>query len=439
MVDLGMQPLCESFLAGDQVEQPEVFFPLHVRVCGNCFLAQIGEFVAPEEIFDDYAYFSSYSTAWLKHAEDYVDMMVERFSLDPSSRIMEIASNDGYLLQFFMNRGFDVLGIEPASTVRAVAEEKGIPTVGEFFNEGLAKSLDRDTYRADVIVANNVLAHNPDISGFVAGIPLVLSRDGVATFEFPHLMRLMDENQFDTIYHEHWSYLSLGTVARVLDAHGLAVFDVEELWTHGGSLRVFVKHEADASKPVLDSVGRLIEREREFGLFDLATYERFGARVEKTKRGILQLLIDAKERRKSIVAYGAAGKGNTLLNYCGVGRDFIDYVCDRNPHKHGRYTPGAHIPIFDPVRIAETKPDLILILPWNLKDEIMEQLFYVSDWGGRFVVPIPEARIYEPASPVSLSRRGMLTPALSGGSTRITSSTPTASMPSRDRSWLRWR
>ena len=397
MIDLGMHPLCESFLTAGQLEEMEPFYPLHVRVCGNCFLAQIGEFVTPEVIFDDYAYFSSYSTTWLEHAESYVNMMIGRFDLGPAANVLEIASNDGYLLQYFAEQGYDVLGIEPASNVGAVAEEKGIPTISEFFDEEFARGLDGGRYQADVVVGNNVLAHTPDINGFVAGVPLVLKPHGVATFEFPHILRLIEENQFDTIYHEHWSYLSLGTVTQIMDAHGLAVFDVEELSSHGGSLRLFIKHHEDHSKPVRESVARMIEREKEFGLFELVTYEGFAARVEETKRGILTLLIQAKERGDTIAIYGAAGKGNTLLNYCGIGSDFIDYACDRNPYKHGRYTPGMHIPIFGPDRIRETKPDLVLILPWNLKDEIMEQLSYISDWGGRFVVPIPEARIHQGA------------------------------------------
>jgi len=393
MVDLGMHPLCETFLTEDQLEQMEPHYPLHVRVCGECFLAQIGEYVAPDEIFDDYAYFSSFSKAWLRHAEEYVSLMIDRFELGQSTRVMEIASNDGYLLQYFLERGFDVLGIEPSGNVAAAAEQKGIRTIGEFFNESFARGLSESGYRADLIIGNNVLAHTPDINGFVAGLPIALSPHGVATFEFPHLMRLIEQNQFDTIYHEHWSYLSMATVSKILEAHGMVAFDVEELWTHGGSLRVYVKHKADRTKSVETSVEKLISTEREFGLLDLATYSDFGVRVEETKRRLLKLLIEAKERGESIVIYGAAGKGNTLLNYCGIGPDFIEYACDMNPYKHGRYTPGTHIPIYSPDRIKETRPDLILILPWNLKEEIMQQLSYVKDWGGRFIIPIPVAHV----------------------------------------------
>jgi len=395
MVDLGMHPPCESFLTEAQLEQMEPFYPLHVRVCGKCFLAQIGEYVSPEEIFDDYAYFSSYSTSWLEHAERYVKMMIRRFDLNSSSRVLEIASNDGYLLQYFKNEGIEVLGVDPSSNVAEVAIEKGIPTRVEFFNAGMATRLVAEGFTADVLLGNNVLAHTPDINKFAAGVPIALAPGGVATFEFPHIMNLIAENQFDTIYHEHWSYLSLGTTQQIFAEHGMTVFDVEELETHGGSLRLFLRHAEDDTKPVSGNVSDLLEREREFGLFDLDTYRSFGERVEETKRKLLALLIEAKSEGKSIAVYGAAGKGNTLLNYCGIGPDFIDFACDRNPYKHGRYTPGAHIPIFDPERIRETKPDLVLILPWNLKDEIMKQLSYISEWGGRFVVPIPEAAVFE--------------------------------------------
>jgi len=395
MVDLGMHPLCESFLREDQLNDMEPHYPLHVRVCGNCFLAQIGEYVDPGVIFSDYAYFSSYSDSWLKHASDYVDMMTERFSLGAESRVLEIASNDGYLLQFFQKKGIDVLGVDPAYTVAEAAIAKGIPTRVEFFNQAFADALVSEGYQADVILGNNVLAHGPDINDFVAGVPIALAHEGVATFEFPHLMRLMDENQFDTIYHEHWSYLSLGTSNKVFAAHGMTVFDVEELPSHGGSLRLFIKHASDDSKTVTERVHDLISREQEFGLFDLGTYERFSESVKATKRALLDVLVDIKNDGKSIAIYGAAGKGNTLLNYCGIGTDFIDFASDRTPYKHGRYTPGTHIPIHDPQMIAESKPDYVLVLPWNLKKEIMAQLSYIGEWGGKFIIPIPTATIYE--------------------------------------------
>ncbi len=395
MVDLGMHPLCESFLREDQLNDMEPHYPLHVRVCGECHLAQIGEYVDPGVIFGDYAYFSSYSDSWLKHASDYVDMMTTRFALGSDSRVLEIASNDGYLLQYFQKKGIDVLGVDPAYTVAEAAIEKGIPTRVEFFNAAFAGDLVDEGYRADVILGNNVLAHGPDINGFVAGVPIALAEDGVATFEFPHLMRLMDENQFDTIYHEHWSYLSLGTTIKVFAAHGMTVFDVEELPSHGGSLRLFIRHDADDTKPVSGRVHDLLAREEAFGLFDLATYEQFSEKVKATKRALVQTLIDVKNDGKTIAIYGAAGKGNTLLNYCGVGTDFIDFASDRTPYKHGRFTPGTHIPIYGPEMIAERKPDYVLILAWNLKKEIMTQLAYIGDWGGKFIIPIPTATIYE--------------------------------------------
>lgn len=395
MVDLGMHPLCESFITEPQLEDMEPFYPLHVRVCGECYLAQIGEFVAPDVIFDDYAYFSSFSEAWLEHARSYVTMMIERFDLERAAKIVEIASNDGYLLQYFLTEGFDVLGIEPARNVADAAIARGIPTKVEFFNEESASRLVSEGVRADVLLGNNVMAHTPDINGFVAGIRVALAPRGVATFEFPHILRLLEGNQFDTIYHEHWSYLSLGTVKRVLEAHELEVFDVEELWTHGGSIRIFVAHAGDETKEVNESVERLLGLEDAAGLGELATYRAFGERVKDTKRRLLDLLIEAKDAGSSIAVYGAAGKGNTLLNYCGIGPDFIDYACDKNPYKHGRYTPGTHIPIYGPERIRETRPDLVLILPWNIQDEIMSQLSYISEWGGKFIVPIPEPRVVE--------------------------------------------
>jgi SAM-dependent methyltransferase len=308
---------------------------------------------------------------------------------------MEIASNDGYLLQYFQKQGIDVLGVDPAFSVAEAAIAKGIPTRIEFFNEDFARQLVSEGYRADVILGNNVLAHNPDINGFVAGLPIVLAKNGVATFEFPHLMRLMDENQFDTIYHEHWSYLSLGITQKVFAAHGMTVFDVEELASHGGSLRLFIKHDDDDSKPVTARVNELLCREDVFGLTNLATYEHFSEQVKATKRALLETLVRIKDDGGSIAIYGAAGKGNTLLNYCGIGTDFVDYASDRTPYKQGRYTPGTHIPIYGPERIAETKPDYVLILPWNLKKEIMLQLAYVGDWGGRFIIPIPKATIVQ--------------------------------------------
>ena len=399
MVDLGMHPLCQSLLTPDQLNAMEPHYPLEVKVCGKCFLAQVGEYVDPSEIFNDYVYYSSFSEAWLRHASEYVDMMTDRFGLDDSTRVLEIASNDGYLLQYFQAKGMDVLGIDPAHTVAEAAIDKGIPTLVEFFNADTAGRMAAEGRAFDVILGNNVLAHGPDINGFVAGLPLVLAPDGVVTFEFPHLMRLIEGNQFDTIYHEHWSYLSLGTTRTVFAAHGLTIFDVEELWSHGGSLRLFIKHADDATKEISPRVQGLLDRETEFGLFDLETYRRFGDQVAATKRRLLELLIGIKNDGRSIAIYGAAGKGNTLLNYTGIATDFIDYASDRSPFRQGRYTPGTHIPIHPPERIAETEPDYVLILPWNLKDEIMNQLSYIGAWGGKFIIPIPEPVIVEaPAS-----------------------------------------
>lgn len=395
MVDLGMHPLCQSFLTADQLESMEPFYPLEVRVCPECYLAQIGDHVAPEEIFDDYAYYSSFSSAWLDHAREYAGMMTGRFGLTPESRVLEIASNDGYLLQYFQEMGMDVLGIEPSTNVALAARERGIESLGEFFNEALGKRLRKEGYQANLVVANNVLAHTPYINDFVAGLPEVLAPEGVATLEFPHVMRLIEGNQFDTIYHEHWSYLSLSTTQKIFAAHGLTVFDVEELWTHGGSLRLFVSHDDSTSHAVTPRVGELKVREEEYGLFGPDRYQRFDEQVRATKRKLLTLLISAKAEGASIVAYGAAGKGNTLLNYCGIGTDFIDYDCDRNPYKQGRFAPGTHIPIVSPDRIRETRPDYVLLLPWNLKNELMDQLSYIREWGGKFIIPIPEAQIIE--------------------------------------------
>ena len=392
-VDLGMSPLCESFLTAGELDRMEPFYPLLVRVCERCFLVQLQEYVSPSEIFTEYAYFSSYSTSWLKHAEDYTDMAAERFALDGTSRVVEIASNDGYLLQYFRRRGIPVLGIEPAANVARVAEERGVPTLVRFFGRQTAAELTARTSQADLIIGNNVLAHVPDINDFVAGLKILLKPGGVVTMEFPHLWRMIDENQFDTIYHEHFSYLSFTTVAEIFAAHGLRLFDVDRLPTHGGSLRIYACHSADP-RPTGPRAESLAAEEIADGFRSIERYASFSPRVEATKRALLEFLIEAKSRGESIAAYGAPGKGNTLLNYCGVRSDFVDYAVDRNPYKHGRFTPGTHIPIFPPERLRETRPDYVLILPWNLKDEIVEQLSYVRDWGGRFVVPIPTVAIH---------------------------------------------
>jgi len=392
-VDLGMSPLCESFLRPDQLNQVEPFYPLHVLVCDRCWLVQLQEYVSREEIFTEYAYFSSYSDSWLAHAERYTQQMIDRFGLTADSQVMEVASNDGYLLQYFVKRGIPVLGIEPAANVAAVAIGKGVPTLVKFFGQETARDLVAQGKRADLVAGNNVLAQVNDLNDFVAGLKIVLAPHGVATIEFPHLMRLVAENQYDTIYHEHFSYFSLVAVERVFAAHGLTLFDVEELPTHGGSLRIYARHREDGTRAQTERLTALRTRERDAGLEDLAYYRSFAEQVRETKRKLLEFLICAKRQGKSVAGYGAPGKGNTMLNYCGIRTDFLDYTVDRNPYKHGRFCPGTHIPIYPPERIRETRPDYVLILPWNLKHEIMAQLAYIREWGGQFVIPIPEVHV----------------------------------------------
>jgi hypothetical protein len=393
-VDLGMSPLCQDHVKPEEMNQMEPFYPLHAYVCKTCFLVQLEEFVSPSVIFNDYAYFSSYSESWLRHAKAYTELMVQRFGLNERSHVVEIASNDGYLLQFFMEKAIPVLGIEPASNVAEAAKKKGIPTVVKFFGENTAREIVDDNGKADLLLGNNVLAHVPDINDFVSGMKLMLKPEGIITMEFPHLMRLVAENQFDTIYHEHFSYLSLTTVEKIFAAHGLTLFDVEELPTHGGSLRIYARHGGNTSRPVSLRVFELLNREKTEGLLQLAYYLSFGEKVKETKRKLLEFLIEIKREGKSVSGYGAPGKGNTLLNYCGIRTDFIDYTVDRNPHKQGNFLPGTHIPIYHPDKIRETRPDYVLILPWNLKTEIMAQISYIRDWGGQFVVPIPEVRVF---------------------------------------------
>jgi len=393
-VDLGMSPLCESYIGAEHLNQGEVFYPLHVYVCGRCFLVQLQEYVSVESIFTEYAYFSSFSDSWLAHAKHYTDRMIERIGLGSGSRVVELASNDGYLLQYFVARGIPVLGIEPAANVAAAALKKNIPTLVKYFNRKLASELAAEGKRADLLLGNNVLAQVPDLNSFVAGMKILLADRGVITLEFPHLLRLMEENQFDTIYHEHFSYFSLITAETILSAHGLKIFDVEELFTHGGSLRIYACHSADNSKLTCPHVNKLRAREDSYGMTRLECYNSFAGQVRETKRALLEFLIEAKRMGKSIVGYGAPGKGNTLLNYCGIRTDFLDYTVDRNPYKQGKFLPGTHIPIDSPERIRQTKPDYLLILPWNLKDEIMQQNAFIRDWGGQFVVPIPRVQVF---------------------------------------------
>jgi SAM-dependent methyltransferase len=392
-IDLGMSPLCESYVSVEQLNHMEPFYPHHVYVCQNCFLVQLLEYVSPEKIFSDYAYFSSYSDSWLQHAKAYSNMAIARFGLNSTSNVVEIASNDGYLLQYFVERGIPVLGVEPAANVAEVARKKGIPSVTKFFGEQTGRELKGDGKQADLLLGNNVLAHVPDINDFVKGMKILLKPRGVITMEFPHLMRLMEENQFDTIYHEHFSYLSFLTVEKVFAQHGLKLFDVEEIPTHGGSLRIFASHEEYNFKPVCHNVAQLRAREERAGFKSLERYLSFTEQAKKTKRKLLDFLIRARGKGCSIAGYGAPGKGNTLLNYCGIRTDFLDYVVDRSPHKQGKFLPGTHIPIHHPDKIKETKPDYVLILPWNLKKEIMDQNAYIREWGGQFVVPIPEVAV----------------------------------------------
>ena len=395
-----MSPLCESFLTVDQVDKMEPFYPLHVLVCGGCFLVQLKEYVKPEHIFTEYAYFSSYSTSWVEHARHFCEMIKGRLGLGATSRVYEIASNDGYLLQHFLPMGVPVLGIEPAANVAEVARRKNIPTLIEFFGLALAKKLVSEGKSADLIIGNNVLAQVPDLNDFTAGIAHLLAPNGVVTLEFPHLERLINENQFDTIYHEHFSYFSLVTIDRLAKRHDLKVFDVDQITTHGGSLRVYLCR-TEATYAVSSNVTKLLAHERDAGFEDIGHYGRFAARVYQTKRQLLSFLIDRKEKGARICGYGAPGKGNTLLNYCGIGTDFLDFTVDRNPYKHGRYTPGMHIPIHPVVAIDEARPDYLLILPWNLKNEIATQMRHVGDWGCKFIVPIPSIEIIDPKEPMS--------------------------------------
>jgi SAM-dependent methyltransferase len=392
-VDLGPQPLAEAYVSHEALDEPEVFYPLRVFVCESCFLVQLPVFASPDAIFREYPYFSSYSESWLDHARRYVDQMIERFGYGSDTNVVEVASNDGYLLQFFKRRGIGVLGVDPARNVAAVAEQRGIPTVPEFFGRELAQQLRTDGRRADLIVGNNVLAHVPDVHDFVEGVRILVKPDGLVTMEFPHLLRLVEGNQLDTIYHEHFSYLSLHAVERLFAEHGLALFDVEEIPTHGGSLRIFACPADAVRERLTDRVDALRARELETGVTTLAFYETFEERAQAVKRGLLTFLVQAKERGETVVGYGAAAKGSTLLNYCGVRSDLVDYVVDRSPHKQGRYLPGVRIPIFSPDRVRETRPNYLLVLPWNIKDEIVQQMADVREFGCNFVVPIPELAV----------------------------------------------
>ncbi len=389
-IDLGMQPPCESVIREEQLNSMECFYPLHAFVCHNCFLVQLEEYVTPEDIFTEYAYFSSYSDSWLEHSRRYVDMISKKLSLNSNSFVIEIASNDGYLLQYFKEKNISMLGIDPAVNVAEVAINKGVPTLVKFFSSETAKELVEDGKTADLVIGNNVLAQVPPLNDFIKGVKLVLKENGVATFEFPHLVKLIEHNQFDTIYHEHFSYFSFSTISQIFEKQSLILYDVEEIPTHGGSIRIYVKHIEDKSKKISNQVIDILKREKDFGIFNIETYKNFEKKVKSTKRKALKLLIKLKDEGNIIVGYGAPGKGNTFLNYTGIRTDFLDYVVDRNKYKQGTYLPGTHIPIYDPIRIKETKPNYVIILPWNLKNEIIKQNKYITEWGGKFIIMIPE-------------------------------------------------
>lgn len=392
-IDLGTSPLSNAFLSRAQLGEAERFYPLHAFVCERCLLVQLEQFETPAAIFGDYAYFSSFSETWLRHAQDFAERMTARLGLDARSLVLEVGSNDGYLLQFFQQQGVPTLGVDPAANVAQAARDKGIPTRTAFFSVPAARALAAEGFQADLVVGNNVLAHVPDLNDFVAGLALALKPDGVLCLEFPHLLRLMREGQFDTIYHEHFSYFSLLTAETVLNAHGLTVFDVEELPTHGGSLRLYAAHSGTQRALPGERVRRLREQEQSAGLGQLDSYLHFGTQAAQAKRRLLDFMIGAKDSGKSLAAYGAPAKGNTLLNYCGIRSDFLDYAVDLSPHKQGLFLPGTRLPIFAPEKIWETRPDFLLILPWNLKDEIMQQMAGIRAWGGQFVVPIPTVEV----------------------------------------------
>lgn len=395
-IDLVNSPPSNSYLRAEQLNEPEVFYPLRVFVCKKCFLVQIEEYKKADEIFDEnYAYFSSFSKSWLAHSKHYVEMMCDRFGFGENSQIIEIASNDGYLLQYFKEKNIPVLGIEPTLSTAQVAREKGIESLTEFFGVELAKKLVAEDRKADLLLGNNVLAHVPDINDFVAGLKIALKTNGIITMEFPHVLQLIENNQFDTIYHEHFSYLSLHTTQKIFAVQGLTIFDVGEIPTHGGSLRIFAKHAGNQTHEISVNVENLLRKEKQCGLTELKYYLNFQPKVEKVKLGLLSFLIEQKRKDKKVAAYGAAAKGNTLLNYCGVKKDLIDFVVDASPYKQGLFLPASHIPIVDESFIKSEKPEFVLILPWNIKEEIVEQLNYIREWDGKFVIAVPELKIYD--------------------------------------------
>ena len=392
-VDLGMSPLCETYPSAADLNRGEVYYPLHVYVCEQCWLVQLEEYECAEKIFSDYAYFASFSDSWLRHCEKYCNEMQARLGLDAQSFVVEVASNDGYLLQYLVRQGIPVLGIEPAANVAKAAVEKGVATLVRFFGAELARELAAEGRTADLVTGNNVLAQVPDLNDFVEGLKILLKPEGVVTLEFPHLLRLIEHNEFDTIYHEHFSYFSLISTVTILERHGLRIFDVEELKSHGGSLRVFACHAKAETHPLQANVVHVVDEEEQAGLRSIDGYKKFARQVQQTKLALLEFLLHAAREGKSVAGYGAPGKSATLLHYCGIGKDLIEYTVDRSPYKQGRFLPGTHIPIHHPDRIRETRPDYVVILPWNLQNEIMNQLQYIREWGGKFIVPIPTATV----------------------------------------------
>jgi len=392
-VDLGLSPLCETYPSAADLNRSETYYPLHVYVCEKCWLVQLEEYETPEQIFSDYPYFSSFSDSWLKHCEKYCEAMKIRFGLSRESFVVEVASNDGYLLQYFVKRDVPVLGIEPAANVAQVAIEKGVPTLVRFFGTKLARELAAEGRCADLVLGNNVLAQVPDLNDFVEGLKVILKPEGVLTLEFPHLLQLMQLNEFDTIYHEHFSYFSLLSTIKIMEVHGLKVFDVDELKSHGGSLRIYACRTESKTYPAEPNVSKVLSDEARAGLDRVDGYESFAQQVKETKFALVDFLVSAAKQGKKVAGYGAPGKSATLLHYCGIGKDLIEYTVDRSPYKQGRFLPGSRIPIYHPDRIRETRPDYVVILPWNLKDEIMQQLQFIRDWGGRFVVPIPKVAV----------------------------------------------
>lgn len=396
VADLGMSPISNDNIKTERLSAMEPFYPLHAYVCQQCWLVQLEQVQAADAIFsDEYAYFSSFSESWLEHARQYSLKAIARFKINNESQVVEIASNDGYLLKNFIPTGAKILGVEPCANVAEAAEAIGIPSLMKFFGVGTAKEMVAEGIRADLLIGNNVLAHVPDLNDFVQGMKILLAPQGIITMEFPHLKKLIEFNQFDTIYHEHFSYFSFATVEKVFAAFGLVIFDVEELPTHGGSLRIYAKHESNENRPVHDSVNDLRDQEIRAGFTDTRIYTSYAEKIKETKRRLLSFLIEAKSQGKTIAGYGAPAKGNTLLNYCGIRNDFVDYTVDLSPHKQGLFLPGTHLPIYSPEKISETKPDYVLILPWNLKEEVMRQMAHIREWGGKFVVPIPQLQVFE--------------------------------------------